>query len=102
MTTKRFKFNRSGELACDPRHAQVLFHRNGQTYLGDVRDHYRDEDETFRLVVTYFNGEPWPIDPPAALVTVLDRSTPSHYEQAITGIDPKKTAKLVQALKTHS
>ena len=67
------KFARNGDLAVDPRGAQVVFYRNGQTYLGDVRGQYRDGDETVRLVVTYFNGEPWPVNPPAGCVLVLKR-----------------------------
>ena len=70
-----FPFNRRGDLAVDPRGAQIVFTRapHGRM-LGDVRDHYRDEDGTVCLIVTHFNGEPWPIDPPAALVGVLQRA----------------------------
>ena len=69
-----FPFKRNGDLACDPIGAQIVFTRapHGKM-LGDVRDFYRDEDGTVCLVVTHFNGEPWPIDPPAALVWVLER-----------------------------
>ena len=68
-------FNRKGDLVNDPTGAQIVFVRapHGRL-LGDVRDHYRDEDGTVRLVVTHFNGERWPIDPPAALVWVLERT----------------------------
>ena len=69
-----FPFDRKGDLVNDPTGAQIVFVRapHGRL-LGDVRDHYRDEDGTVRLVVTHFNSEPWPVDPPAALVTVLRR-----------------------------
>ena len=70
-----FKFARDGNIIGDPRGAQVKFSRAPHgTLLGDVRNYYRDEDGTPRLKVTHFNGEPWPIDPPAALVTVLERN----------------------------
>ena len=70
----RFKFDRRGNVVGDPRGAQITFTRDPyRTLLGDVRDSYRDEDETPRLRVTFFNGEPWPVDPPAALVWVLER-----------------------------
>ena len=70
----RFTFNRRGDIKEDPRGAQVTFSRDPHgTLLGDVRDAYRDEDGTPRLRVTFFNGEPWPVDPPAALVWVLER-----------------------------
>lgn len=71
--TEPFKFNRSGDLKVDPRRAQIVCHRDGQTLLGDVLSQYRDEDQTIRLRVRYFNGEPWPFDPPAGVVLVLTR-----------------------------
>ena len=74
-TPVRFKFKRgSGDLVGDPRGAQVTFTRDPHgKLLGDVYDSYRDEDGTPRLRVRHFNGEPWPVDPPAALVWVLER-----------------------------
>lgn len=71
MSTKRFAFNRRGELKRDPRGEQIMCGWNGRTLLGDVVGQYRDEDETIRLRVRHFNGEPWPIDPPAGVAFVL-------------------------------
>lgn len=70
----RFTFNRKGDIDDNPVGAQVTFTREGRHYIGDVRGYYRDEDGTPRLRVSWFNGEPWPIDPPAALVWVLERT----------------------------
>ena len=71
----RLTFDRRGDVKEDPRGAQIVFCREPHgNLLGDVREWYRDEDETPRLRVTFFNGEPWPVDPPAALVCVLERT----------------------------
>ena len=70
----RLKFNRAGDLVDEPRGAQVMFTREPfGKLLGDVCGQYRDEDGTVRLTVKHFNGEPWPLDPPAALVWILER-----------------------------
>ena len=80
MPPNRFSFDRRGAVVGDVRGAQVVFTREPYgKILGDVRGWYRDEDETLRLCVTFFNGEPWPIDPPAAIVVVLERS---HAQEA--------------------
>jgi hypothetical protein len=58
----------------DPRHAQVSLPWRGRELLGDVTGCYRDETTgCVRLTVRHFNGEPWPIDPAAVAVNVLDR-----------------------------
>jgi hypothetical protein len=42
--------------------------------LGEVVGAYRDDTTSVtRLRVRHFNGEPWPLDPAAAVVGVLDR-----------------------------
>jgi len=71
----KFPYGKFG-LACDPRHAQVRMEYKGRTLLGDVSGCYRAEDGApgTRLVVRHFNGEPWPFDPPALLVDVLERT----------------------------
>ena len=75
MTLNRFSFDKRGDIVGDVRGAQVVFTREPYgKILGDVREWYRDEDETPCLRVTFFNGEPWPVDPPAALVWVLERT----------------------------
>ena len=67
--------NPRGFLVCDPRHAQVAFDYRGVHLLGDVREAFYDEvTGCQRLRVTHFNGEPWPIDPPARSVEVLVRT----------------------------
>jgi hypothetical protein len=50
---------------------QVTMSYDGRTLLGDVRDAFLDAYGTIRLRVTHFNGEPWPIDPPATSVEVI-------------------------------
>lgn len=43
-----------------------------RTFLGDVKDAYMYGNE-IRLIVKHFNGEPWPFDPCAKDVTILER-----------------------------
>jgi len=61
-------------LSCDPRHVQVSLNWKGRTLLGDVQGARRDPVTGATLLeVRHFNGEPWPIDPVALAVDVLDR-----------------------------
>jgi len=69
----RFTRGRFG-LSDDPIGAQVKFTYRGRTLLGDVYEVYNDEvTGSIRLEVRHFNGEPWPLDPPAVNVDVLSR-----------------------------
>ena len=52
--------------------AQVRCDKAGRTFLGDVKDAY-NHCGTPTLIVRHFNGEPWPFDPQAAEVTILER-----------------------------
>jgi hypothetical protein len=73
MSAARFPFTKYG-LACDPRHAHVTLAWRGRMLLGEVVGAYRDDTTSVtRLRVRHFNGEPWPLDPAAAVVGVLDR-----------------------------
>ena len=65
-----FKWSRYG-LAENPVGAQVMFDYLGRRLLGDVRAVVHDVFGGTRLVVTHFNGEPWPVEPLAVLVKVL-------------------------------
>jgi hypothetical protein len=51
---------------------QIKCNIAGQTLLGDVKDAYRQTNGDIHLIVRHFNGEPWPFDPNADRVTVLD------------------------------
>jgi len=69
----RFKFNHYG-LTVNPVGAQVTLPWQGRTLLGDVVGCYRSETRgVIHLIVRYFNGEPWPIEPAAVAVEVLER-----------------------------
>lgn len=69
-----FKMLPGGDPDEDPRGAQVWFDYDGRRLLGDVRGMEHDPvTGTFRLNVTHFNGEPWPIKPPMRAVTVMRR-----------------------------
>ena len=55
-------------------HAQIVCDIGTMRLLGDVRDCYHDADTgSLRLVVTHFNGKPWPLDPLASQIEVLTR-----------------------------
>jgi len=62
-------------------HAQVSLAWRGQTLLGDIVEAWPiatndiDTDGAdARLVVRFFNGEPWPIEPLLSECTVLERT----------------------------
>ena len=68
-----------GRLTKDPRHAHVMLHWDGRDLLGEVTD--VDYDGRFyRLKVRHFNGEPWPLEPVASVVRVLERQYGSATE----------------------
>jgi len=53
--------------------AQVTLFWEGRELLGDVKG-VREEDGHLRLRVSHFNGEPWPVEPLASEVDVLERT----------------------------
>lgn len=69
----KFKFSRHG-IAENPIGAHVTLRYRDRDLIGTVVDVYRDEVlAATKLVVRHFNGEPWPIEPSAAIVNVLKR-----------------------------
>lgn len=61
-------------LSTDPRGAHVTLEHCGRTLLGEVVGARRDEVlGAVLLTVRHFNGEPWPIEPGALAVDVLER-----------------------------
>lgn len=74
----KLKYTKFG-LAQNPVGAQVKLDYQGRTLLGDVTGFYRnDTTSTTHLTVRHFNGEPWPIEPVAIAVDILE---PRHYER---------------------
>lgn len=49
----------------------VKMKHKGRDLLGTIRDVRRDRDGTLHLVVSHFNGEPWPIEPVASKVQIV-------------------------------
>src|SRR5512143_2461352 len=49
----------------------VKMKHKGRELLGTVRDVRRDKAGTLHLVVTHFNGEPWPVEPAASKVQIV-------------------------------
>jgi hypothetical protein len=45
----------------------------GRTLVGEVVGHSRYHSLGIALVVHHFNGEPWPIQPNATLVEILEQ-----------------------------
>lgn len=78
-TSRPVKFSRFG-LDENPVGFQVMLKIRERTYLGDVTGFYRREGvaPVTMLKVRHFNGEPWPFDPAASAVRVLDRSWPEE------------------------
>lgn len=69
----KLKFNKFG-LAQDPRRGHCTYQYQGRQILGEVIGVTRSENRGFTfLKVRFFNGEPWPIDPIAANVEMLER-----------------------------
>ena len=87
--SKRFVRGKYG-LTTDPVGAQIKFVYGKRTFLGDVVGQYFDHvTGVIRLKVKHFNGEPWPLDPPAINVEIL-RDKNDEYER-----NPlRRTAKL--------
>lgn len=73
MTT-RLPMDGRGRLLADPRGAQVRFRHHGRDLLGDViGTRFDPVTGTVRLAVQHFDGSPWPVQPPARAVDVLER-----------------------------
>lgn len=69
---RKLKFGRWG-LMENPKQLHCAFDYSGRTYLGNIEQAFYDHvTGTTRLKVRHFNGEPWPVDPPAANVRILD------------------------------
>lgn len=79
--SRPIKFSRFG-LAERPVGLQVKLTIGERTYLGDVTGFYLSEgySPAVMLKVKHFNGEPWPFDPAASAVRVLDRSWPEESD----------------------
>lgn len=61
-------------LDCDPWRAHVTLAIDGRVLLGEVVDAWYDKASgCVRLRVRHFNGEPWPCEPSALDVDVLER-----------------------------
>jgi hypothetical protein len=56
-----------------PSGMQITFEHQGQTLLGDVIHAFLDDEADTRLRVHHFNGQPWPVDPLASQVEILER-----------------------------
>ena len=74
MAIRAIKHHR-GRLAEDPRGLIVSLAWHGRTLLGDVMACRYQEHPCagFFLTVRHFNGEPWPIEPGASAVRVIER-----------------------------
>lgn len=76
----KFTFGKFG-IQENPIGTQVTLDYNGRTLLGDVKGCYRSEIlGCTKLIVHHFNGNPWPINPSAAVVEVLEREWPTLPE----------------------
>jgi hypothetical protein len=73
----RFTFDRKGEPKVDPVREYIALNRDGRRFLGEVVAYYRDGDETPSVTVKHFNGEPWPFDPPLAVVEWIKQGVAS-------------------------
>lgn len=72
---RKFTRNKYG-LTENPIGAQVTFEYQRRTLLGDVKGIKIDPvTNAITLIVRHFNGEPWPIEPLAVLVNVLERKS---------------------------
>lgn len=70
---RRLQYGKFG-LAEDPVGLHVVMPWKGRELLGEVMDMYRSEPTgSIHLAVRHFNREPWPIDPVASVVQVLER-----------------------------
>ncbi len=71
---RRLAFNRWG-LIDDPRGGHCVFEWQGQELLGEVKDVilFQGYSNRIALDVRFMNGEPWPIQPSARLVWILER-----------------------------
>lgn len=73
----KFQTAPTGQLLASPIGAHVTMEYEGRTLLGEVTGMYLklEEGETFKvLIVKFFNGEPWPIEPWFLRVDVLERT----------------------------
>lgn len=82
----KFTFGKFG-LKENPVGAQVSMEFNSRTLLGDVKGCYRSEIlGCTKLIVHHFNGKPWPINPSAVAVDILERTY--EPEQDATSVAP--------------
>jgi hypothetical protein len=72
--TRRLAFNKFG-LTEDPRGGHCVFEWQGRELLGEVKDVilFQGYANRIALDVRFMNGEPWPIQPNARLVWMLER-----------------------------
>ncbi len=70
----KFQIGRFG-LKTDPRGAHVVLRLKDRSLLGEVTGaRYDAVTGAYRLTVRYFNGDPWPCEPSARAVEVLERT----------------------------
>ncbi len=71
---RRLRFNKFG-LTENPVGGHCTMEYQGRELLGEVKDVILTQGYANRLVldVRFMNGEPWPIQPPAVLVNMLER-----------------------------
>jgi hypothetical protein len=73
---RRLRFNKYG-LAEDPRGGHCVMTYQGRELLGEVKDvvtvNRPGGSRGVNLDVRFMNGEPWPIQPMAAVVNMLER-----------------------------
>lgn len=60
-------------LTQDPRGGHCTLEYQGRTLIGEVTGVYRNNHGYTLLTVKHFNGEPWPLDPSAMVVEMLER-----------------------------
>ena len=77
----RFTYTKFG-LASKPVGAQVAMPWKGRTLLGDVVGVRREFDGRVILTVRHFDGSPWPVEPVASVVDVLDRHVNETKERS--------------------
>lgn len=68
----KMQFTKYG-VAQDYRGAHATLSYHGRTLLGTIVNIWRDHIGYTRLTVRHFNGEPWPFEPCATSVNILDR-----------------------------
>ena len=71
----RLKFNKFG-LAQNPIGGHCTYEHEGRTLIGEVTGVVLEQGycNRLKLQVKHFNGEPWPVQPMAVLVDMLERN----------------------------